>query len=795
MNKPCQWLLNAITLTLLPTAACGQEYDTLPTPPRAAAIPQQATYYLTLVINGRGDDRVVPVLYREGHYTVEAGALTRNHVRLGAQKSGLVVLDTLPQVRTHYDSANQQLHLTVPADWLPRQQISGGGLFDYTPARSTTGLMFNYDAYYLSPVQGNDTLNTWLEQRFFNDYGFLTNTGVYRSDMGNGINEGERAGYLRYDTYWRYSDVQRMLSIQIGDFVSNSLTWSNSARMGGLRISRSFAVRPDVVTYPLLQYSGTTAVPSSVDLFINGYKAGSSALNAGPYTLTNAPYINGAGEATVVTTDALGRQVSTSVPFYVSNKLLRQGLSDFDLSVGALRYNYGVDNGNYANAAFSGFYRYGFNNALTLSTHSELSDGLTLAGAGTDIAIGYWGTLSSAYSQSRSTADNRGTGHQYVLGYSYFSRLFSFSAQHAQRSPHYQDLTSFDRAVQLSRQSDQVTFSIAPFGAGRGTLGLGYFDVQAHDGSRTRLANLSYSLSLWHNSSLYLALNKTLGDGGYNAQAQVIVPLDFGGNIAAGVQRNTDGQLTERLTASRVAPSDGGLGWNVGYSAGGSQYRQADLTWRSPYATLQGGFYGERGSRNKWAEFSGSVVSMDQALFAANKINDAFIVVSTEGYSGVPVRYENRLIGHTDAGGHVLVPWANAYYPAKLEIDTLALPADVETPRVEQKVAVREGSGALVSFPIKRVLAANIRLSDERGQPLPVGSQVTERRSGQTGIVGYDGQVYLSHLQREGELSVRLPDGALCRQVFTLPTAQNTIAQLGPLTCPQLSPIPVENQP
>ena len=56
------------------------------------------------------------------------------------------------------------------------------------------------------------------------------------------------------------------------------------------------------------------------------------------------PYINGAGEATVVTTDAQGRQVVTSLPFYVSNTLLARGLSDFDLSVGRLRDDYGLRN-------------------------------------------------------------------------------------------------------------------------------------------------------------------------------------------------------------------------------------------------------------------------------------------------------------------------------------------------------------------------------------------------------------------------------------------------------------------
>lgn len=73
---------------------------------------------------------------------------------------------------------------------------------------------------------------------------------------------------------------------------------------------------------------GDAAVPTSVDLFINGYRSGSTQLQPGPFTLTNLPYINGAGDAVLVTTDALGRQVSTTLPFYVTSDLLKQGLSD-----------------------------------------------------------------------------------------------------------------------------------------------------------------------------------------------------------------------------------------------------------------------------------------------------------------------------------------------------------------------------------------------------------------------------------------------------------------------------------
>ena len=110
------------------------------------------------------------------------------------------------------------------------------------------------------------------------------------------------------------------------DYPPEATTLPSVASYAAVNIEAVLALRPDLVTYPLPQFAGEAAVPSSVDLFINGYKSSSADLQPGPYTLTNIPFINGAGEAVVVTTDALGRQVSTTVPFYVTSSLLQKGL-------------------------------------------------------------------------------------------------------------------------------------------------------------------------------------------------------------------------------------------------------------------------------------------------------------------------------------------------------------------------------------------------------------------------------------------------------------------------------------
>src|SRR5471030_3186928 len=638
-----QGLIYAGSLSLLavPWLTQGAEYGALPEAPRAAPVMTDATFYLSIVVNGQSDNQVVPVVYRNNAYWVEAGVLAKNHVHLNGQQQGLVNIATLPQVKANYVAATQQLILQVPDDWLPKQNVSSDNLMGYTPAQSSTGLLFNYDSYYSDPHDGQRSLATWMEQRLFSSVGILTNTGTWRYNMESAPGDGDSTsqdGYIRYDTFWRYTNEKDLVSYQMGDFVSNSLTWSNSARMGGLRISRNFGVRPDLVTYPLLQYSGTAAVPTTVDLFLNGYKASSNTLNSGPFTLTNVPYINGAGEATVVTTDALGRQVSTSVPFYVSNTLLRSGLSDFDLSLGAVRQNYGISDADYSDAAFSGIYRYGITNYLTLSSHGEATSGLALGGLGADIAVGHWGTLSVSGSQSQANhlpqtygeydingnnnndinnfpnnptnglPDNNNqngnqsdhdsdtkdkNGSQYTVGYSYYSNRFSLSALRSSRTPGYQDLTSYTSDTRLSRRADQVTFSTSPFGTSNGTIGIGYYDVEAYDQSHTRLLNLSYSRSLWGQSSMFLSLNKTLSDSGYSAQLQFIIPFGNNTSVSAGLQRDSAGNYREQLAASKTTPTEGGVGWHLAYTGGNDPYQQADATWKTPYATLQGGFYCE----------------------------------------------------------------------------------------------------------------------------------------------------------------------------------------------------------
>ncbi len=753
----------------------------LPPPPGSMEAVADAQLFLELVVNQMDTGRVIAVEQRAGQLFVPASALQDVGMKLPGEPVGSVALDQVPGLHSDYDSNGQRLLLDVPPSWLQEQFIGNRNTYPRTQAMSSFGALLNYDVYFNDTDDGGSYLAAWNEVRLFDTWGTLSNTGQLRQTLSDGISGGTlNNGYRRYDTTWRFSDDERLLTYEAGDVISGSLPWSSSVRLGGVQLSRDFAVRPDLVTYPLPQFAGEAAVPSSVDLFINGYKSDSARLQPGPYTLTNIPFINGAGEAVVVTTDALGRQVSTTVPFYVTSTLLQQGLTDFSLAAGTLRRDYTLRDFGYGPGVASGTFRYGYSDHLTLESHAEASSDLTLGGLGGNLRLGNFGVLNTALSQSQ--FDSR-TGQQLSLGYQYNSTRYSFMYQRVERRDDYADLTLVDTPyASLSKRSEQVTLSLnlQRFGS----LGLGYFDVQAADDSRTRLLNLSWSKPLWRNTSFYLSANREIGDSNWAMQAQLVIPFDLNGSLALSAERSKDGASRQRINYSRAVPSEGGVGYNLGYAQGDApSYRQADLTWRLQSVQLQAGVYGSSEALTRWADASGSLVWMGGETFAANRINDAFVVVSTQGFAGIPVRYENQLVGQTDRNGHLLVPWSSAYYRGKYEIDPLNLPANVQSPNVEQRVSVRRGSGYLLEFPLRRVLAASITLVDRQHQELPLGSLVVHEQSSTQAVVGWDGLVYLENLSAHNTLQVTLGEGRTCQATFDIDAQQQDVPLIGPLVC------------
>lgn len=764
--------------------------------------------YLAVVLNGRSIGEVVPVDYRAGHYFLAQTDLRRFGLRMPEQHVPMIDINQLPGVSAVHDNATQRLLITVPPDWLPSQQLADrtGHSEPATPV-SSLGLLLNYDLYATNsggryPAR---SLSGWTEQRLFGAFGTLSNRGVVQTGSAAANAYRKSHGYTRYDTQWRYSDPDTLQNIVVGDLISDSLSASSSVRVAGIQVARNFSLRPDLITYPVPEFFGQAAVPSTVDLFINSNRMASHRVNPGPFSLQTMPYINGAGTATIVTRDVLGREVSEDVAFYISNELLKPGLLDYSFSTGALRREYGLSSFSYGELVASGITRYGVSDGWTATGWAEAAEGLAGAGLGSNVQLGGMGVLSASWGASdarqQSRADDawgrraeyvwqpasdvavQGSGTQRALGYSYNNQKIGMSVQRTERTEGYVNLAGYENRGRLSRREDQAIVSVSL--DRYGTLGVGWFDVSYEAQRRTRLLNLSHNVSLGRGVYLYSGVNKEMGADGFGAQLSLSIALGGASTASTRFTRDREGRGATQANYSRSVPFSGGVGWNLGLSdaQGAAQYRQADVTWRTPWTEARGGLYGTRDEPVQWGQLRGSVVSMDGQAHWTNTISDAFALVFANGYPDVPVYYENQLSGKTDRNGYFLIPAVTAWYPASIEIDPTQLPVDVNTSQPRRTVAVRQGSGYLVEFPIEKLRAVSLTLLDAQRLPIPPGSKVTIAGSERSAWVGWEGEVYLENTKKHLHLSVTPLGRSKPCEVFTTLPDQAGVIRLAPLLC------------
>ncbi|WP_347260313.1 fimbria/pilus outer membrane usher protein [Rudaea sp.] len=738
--------------------------------------------YLQVSLNGV-DKGLARFSQRDGAIYASVAALRGLGFVLPSSAGDPLRLDSLAGVRMKYDAGQQTLAIEAPLALLDLPASVLNAPQNRVPQVTTSpGALLNYDLYGTVGEHGTAGVSAFSELRAFNRYGVLSYTALAQAahdDVGGWSNN-----YRRLDTTWTTSFPEQMLALRIGDTITDALSWSRATRIGGIQFGTDFALQPYRITAPLPAFFGSAALPSDVQLYINGVKQFSAQVPAGPFQLSAVPNVNGAGNAQIVVTDALGRATTLNFSLYNTHQLLAQGLSDWSVELGVVRENYGLGSFDYAGDPMaSATWRHGVSDSFTAEAHAEATAGLRNAGAGGSVALGRFGVVSAAYARS----DDRGlAGSQVSLNYDWRDDIYYLNAGGTRASRDYRDVAALygTPPPRISAHA-QAGFNTASFGS----FGLGYLHLRETDKPASRYANASWFKSVGRSASLGFSLNQNLDKG---SDRGVFFSFSFalGGttSVSTGLSRD-NGRNAAVISANRSTPIEGGLGWRASLSAGaGRNGGQAELDYLGGSGRYAAGVSALGDSRYAYADATGALVFMDGHLFAARHIDDAFAVVSTDGIAGVPVRLENRALGKTDANGMLLVTPLNAYQNNQVAIDPMSLPADVRIDRVKALATPGDRSGALVRFGITPVRAATIVLVDATGKPLALGSEV--RIAGQAGepaLVGYDGIAYFDTLEAHNVFEVRTPGGT-CRVEFDYRKQGDGLPQIGPLACRKEQP-------
>lgn len=764
-NKPVGraalcWKLSCLLLSCVLSrgpalAASPEKQRTVPsgTGELLLAAHREQDLYLAAYYGDRPTDLIVHARLRGGHLYVTAGELRGIGLAPpSVDANEWIALDTLPGLTYRYDIPSQSLILQAPPQ-LRRGQHLGYRAPSPVEVHRDHGLLLNYDFYARDwDDSHNASLGTSLN--WFGRFGSLRVSGVSRGGE-------EPVGYRRLDSFWTYSDPERLWTWTAGDLASGGHSWTRPVRMAGVQWRRNFDVRPELITLPIPRFDGSAALPSSVELYVNNRLEFGEDVDPGPFVLDTLPRISGAGTASLVVTDALGRRVETSAPLYVDHRRLAPGLSDFSVELGTLRHDYRGSWDDYGDRPVaSASWLYGVTDSFTFEAHGEAASHLGMAGVGGVWSPGgRWGlfSVSGAYSDGRemSEAPDR-DGYQYSFGYQWFGPRFGFDLHRLRRSRGYLDLADLDRGrsemFRWLNAQDRATLWMK---LGRGSLGYSYLRYRDHrEQLLPREFFSNHSLSFTQNFGRRLSVSaiifndSELGSGG---SLDFSIPLAPGLYASIGAEQRSGDEVRPRALLRRNAPYDGGWGWWLrgSDSDSDSEYAQAALEVRGRYGEARAGVDRSDGEYGYFAEAGGSVVAMDGGLFASRRIHDAFALVYT-GVADMPVLSENRSYGRTDSDGYLLVPELRGWQRNRLGIDPDWLGPEYSVAELEQFAVPPDRAGQLVEFSVRRLHPALVTLLDESGSPVTAGARALLYRNVPGGArqlpVGFGGQVYVEDI-------------------------------------------------
>ncbi|MFZ0747424.1 MAG: fimbria/pilus outer membrane usher protein [Terracidiphilus sp.] len=791
------WLnwIGIFILVLLITprpAVADEKSDDVPS--EAAFSPgSDETLLLDVQINGHSIGKVGEFIFRRGKLMARPDELRDLGIlvppAVAAKSDGLIALSDIPGLIWSLDLKKLELHITVSESRLMPTLLQPYGrntLSEHREIESGTGMTLNYDLVgSLSGTQAGGTGS--LDLRAFSPVGIASSGWLAYAGATTGGPGSNTA--IRLDSAYTFADVNALRRYSLGDFITGGLSWTRPIHLEGAQINSDFSTRPDLITFPLPTISGSTAVPSTVNLLADGNLMVSSQVGAGPFEVPQLPVVSGAGTISMTVTNALGQQVTLTQPFYASSALLSPGLQTFGVQSGLVRRNWGSASNDYGKIAGTAIYRRGLTSKFTIEGSTEGTSGTFLSGAGGVAQIGHLGTLNFAAAASTGSSH---TGDQLSLGAQRIGRVFSLGASAIVANSNYRDVASLNGdgvpRKQLSAFSSLYLRRYGSVGAAYAGIDQDAAPNPTQLGSvfaeHSHVVSASYSLQMHRVSIFVTGFDNIAGVGSNGVQFGVTIPFRRRSSVSVSASSDGSGQVQAQMSATLI----GEWGYDAYVSAGNSNHEFGQVQYKSPVGLFTAGVDQSAGATTLRLESQGALSWVDKGLFPSNTIYDSFAIVDTNPVPHVHVLQENRDVGTTSSSCRLLVPDMRSFDLNRIAITPTDIPPDVKIDVATREMRPQDRSGVVVRFPVEVSHAALLRLVDVTGMPLPLGTSVTLLATGGVFPVGYDGAAYVENLSTHNELAVERENGRRCTVAFDYKPVVGEIPSIGPLRCLEKTP-------
>jgi outer membrane usher protein len=618
---------------------------------------------------------------------------------------------------------------------------------------------------------------------------------AFSSFNSNYLASNQSLRTTRSTTYLQWEDRETRQRVTLGDFSISTPTLSSGGNFGGILWQSNFRQYGQFQYMPSLGLDFNVQTPSHAELYVNDVKTKEWDLLPGAVSLPSV-LTSGQGNATLVLTDAFGKQQQISQPFYITQQLLKEGIHDFFYGLGAKRQfsNKMID---YGEMVLFGSHRYGFSNTLTAGAAFMATN--KVANAGVSLTHSFFGNslVDSAVSMSHQSGGLNGylaTG-SYQLNF----QPINLSVNAAYMSQQFGNLNIDAASLQKNKYRLQasINYNIPYTGSSLG-------------------ASISESVS-WNNNtpskSLALFFRQSLFSG-LNLNIQVNHDLATGDNVASLMlnyfpQRQDDANILQNNNFSYQAnyndkthvdtqvwqtQKQGNIGEGYNYTASLQKQDQSySGAVRYQYQNNNGIYSANYAQDEKTIRgnvaVAGSVSTVNNEVYFGRPITDSFAVVKVHGTEeDIPVYNNGANLGGANDNKAILIPNMPSRNIGKISIKPEDMGLAVVADHTEQVVDVGVRTASVVVFTLSQFVAAEGNAytvgkdgSKQYLEALPL--EYTAQRKTQDSFIAKKGFFYLENVPTgEFKATVKRYKND-CTLHLIIPKSDKVVVKLGDVLC------------
>lgn len=623
----------------------------------------------------------------------------------------------------------------------------------------------NGDDFYYLGLNGGINLGAWR----------LRNYATLNANNGS-------ASYQSVNTYLQRDVAALRSQAMVGDAWTSSEVF-DGIQMRGVRLYTDDAMLPDSETGFAPVVRGIAKSNATVTIRQNNYIIYQTVVPQGAFEIADLNSTNTGGDLDVTITEENGDVQHFIQPYASLAIMRREGRTDVDISAGEIR-----EQPRYQPYFTQVQVLHGFSHGITLYGGAQIAEDYQSAALGMGKDMGGLGALSVDVTEANADLDGGSNGQSYRFLY---SKVFAQTDTHFRLVGYRYSTEGFYSLNDwVSRRDDEENFLLTGNRRSRieGTWtqplptywGSFYLTVARQDywytndvermvqaGYNNSWKQLSYSFSWSYNN--YIRHDDNNDDSSEDKTSENMFMLSFSlplsgwldnSSVSYTVTRDDNGHATHQAGIYGSLMEHNNLNYSLqqNYDSQDNEVGgNVNLDYKGTYGKVSSGYSWNDDYHRLSYGASGGVIVHDGGITLTQQLGETLALISVPGAQGINIDNTNGIA--TDWRGYTVMPWLTPYSENRVALNKdYFTNNNVEVDNSAVMLIPTRGAVVKANFTTHIGYRVFLHLTLPNGKPVPFGALASTDENN-TGIVGDNGDLYMSGLTPQGKLTLRWGEG------------------------------------